>query len=182
MGTKDVENIGCIPCKKEGKIGICRGWTGLCTHLRKSHNILYSPDKKNELGYKTTKTPTSHNSKFHSTGTESISEKIDKQSLVQCLHCNRKPLNRKGAYGHIKSHGIDNPIEGSDFKYVIPEKRQYKKRAKKELARTMGLKAKGVLSQTGEMITSGDRIYIPAMIELTYSIQARMIEPDEHNT
>ncbi len=101
-------------CKKH--VEGCTDETGLMMHLVHVHNDL-PLEKKRAIVKKALESATP------------IEEKEPvKELLMQCKHCDHKPLNRKGAYAHFRTHDIKKAVEGTDFEYVQGDvKRSYKK-------------------------------------------------------
>jgi len=129
--VRDFSGVICKLCLNEGKETICRGWTGIATHVRKNHNVPYDKTKKEEFGEKTDKVPT---------------------------------IKNPDAKFNRANEPTDRP------------KRKYTKREDK----TLGLRMGGRVVPNGPMTQEGDKLYIPAMIELTTFIEARFVQPDEH--
>jgi hypothetical protein len=101
-------------CKKHDEG--CIDKVGLMMHLTHNHKKLPLESKRDMV------------EKALETAIPTPEKETVKKQLMQCKHCNHKPLKHKGAYAHFRKHGVSKAVEGTDFEYVEGEvKRAYKK-------------------------------------------------------
>jgi hypothetical protein len=133
----------------------CVEEVGLMMHLVHQHKNL-SLEEKRDIVKVALKTATPIDKSY---------DKSTRKPKVQCLHCDRKPMFKKGSHTHLRSHGVTEPVEGTDFEYVANNKREYKKKKPVEKGHPQ------ILTPSSTFIT------IPVMLRIPISIgNATLVE------